>query len=338
MKIIEAQLKDKAHWNEFVVAQKMGGFTQSWEWGDFMKTQKEQTWRFFIQDEKNNWVATVFLFKAKLRFHQNTLNSPRGPVFKDDLMKSEKEVALKMIVEKINALAQTEKSLNFSCDFLSNDEKWLEIFKTLNLIKDTRNIQPKYTLVLNLEKSEEELLTEMHQKTRYNIRLAQKKGVKIHIDNSKLEKFYALLQKTENRKQVKFFSQKYFEKILKLPFVKLYYADYQGKIVAANIMIFWGKTATYLFGGTDNRFRYLMAPHILQWQAIVDAKNQGCKYYDFWGAATKGSSEEKKWGGVTRFKQGFAPQVLITEYLGTYEKIYQPRKLWLYRFVQRVFR
>jgi peptidoglycan pentaglycine glycine transferase (the first glycine) len=334
MTIFEAQLNDKQQWNDFVSSQTMGGFTQSWEWGDFNAKIKDKIFRFIVKND-NDWLATMFLFKSKVKLGQNTLYAPRGPVMRDGLTNEQEGEAMTLILEKINELAKTEKSLNFSFELLTEEKSWTEIFKKLNLKKAKSNIQPKYTLILNIEKSSEDLLKDMHQKTRYNIRLAEKKNVKVFVDNSRVNEFYNLLQKTESRKQVKFFSKKYFEEILKLPFAKLYLAQVNGKIVSANIMIFWNKTATYLFGGTDNAFRAVMAPHLAQWQAILDAQKVGCQAYDFWGAAVAGSTEEKKWGGVTRFKQGFAPEQAITEYLGTYEKAYKPLVLGIYRFLQR---
>lgn len=334
MILVETQLNDKQCWNDFVLRQSMGSFTQSWEWGDFNAKIKEKIFRFIVKND-NDWLATIFLCKSKMKLGQNILYAPRGPVMRDGLTNEQKLKVLKLIIDKIDALAKIEKSLNFSFELLTEDKSWIEIFKKLNLKKATNNIQPKYTLILNLKKTDEELLAQMHAKTRYNIRLAKKKGVRILIDNSKLEDFYYLLQKTESRKQVKFFSKKYFEEIIKLPFAKLYLAQYNGKIIAANLMIFCDKTATYLFGGTDKAFRSVMAPHLLQWQAIQDAKKLNYEKYDFWGAAPAGSIEEKKWGGITRFKQGFAPKQPITEYLGTYEKVYKPLVLTFYRFLQK---
>jgi lipid II:glycine glycyltransferase (peptidoglycan interpeptide bridge formation enzyme) len=211
------------------------------------------------------------------------------------------------------------------------------IFEKLALKKSERNIQPKYTLILNLTPTEEELLNQMHAKWRYNIRLAEKKGVKIIVDNTRVEEFYRLLVKTEERKGVKFFPVKYFNEIMKYPGAKLYLAEFDGKIVAANIMIFSGQTATYLFGGTDYEYRAVMAPHLLQWQAILDAKSSGCEFYDFWGAAPENvSGHEAKWRGVTQFKVGFAPNQPLTEYLGTFEKVYRPKMLKIYQWLQRI--
>jgi len=191
-------------------------------------------------------------------------------------------------------------------------------------------------LLLHLGAGEEEILSQMHQKTRYNINLAQKKGVEIAIDNCAVKDFLQLLKKTEKRQQISMFSEKYFTNILQIPFVKLYTAKYQGHIIAANIMVFFGGVATYLFGASDYEYRAMMAPYLLQWQAIKDAKAQNCRQYDFWGAAPgNATGRETNWAGFTRFKMGFSPGAQLTEYLGTYEKAYSPIALGIYRFLQK---
>lgn len=337
MIIKEATTKDKQHWNDFVRKNKTGSFLQSWQWADFTLKLHDKGWRFLIEDD-SGILAAFFIVKKNLKLKQSQLSCPRGPVIKNGLNVEEQTQVLKLMEKKITELADREKVMVFQCDPFTTKKSLAEKLINLGFNSAPRNDQPKYTLILPLEKDAEELLKQMHQKTRYNIRLAEKKGVKIVIDNSRLDDFFAILQKTESRQKVKFFSKKYFAEILKLDFVKLYLAEFKGKIIAANIMVFYNDTATYLFGGTDNEYRKHMAPHLLQWQAILDAKKQGFLKYDFWGAAPANvTGHEKKWAGVTRFKQGFAPKIDLTKYIGTYEKIYCPFKLKAYRLLQKIF-
>jgi lipid II:glycine glycyltransferase (peptidoglycan interpeptide bridge formation enzyme) len=85
---------------------------------------------------------------------------------------------------------------------------------------------------------------------------------------------------------------------------ELFLACFKEKIIAANIVIFFGGKATYLHGASNYRYRKLMAPHLLQWSQIKEAKNKGCEIYDFWGI------DEEKWPGLTRFKKGFGGEEL----------------------------
>ena len=110
--------------------------------------------------------------------------------------------------------------------------------------------------------------------------------------------------------------------------VKLFLAKYQNKIIAANLICFFGQTATYLHGASDYNFRQIMASHLLQWQAICQVKSQGLKYYDFYGI------DEKKWPGVTRFNKGFTGQEIT--YPGAFDLVFQPGWYKIYNLARRV--
>ncbi|OGF33827.1 hypothetical protein A2223_02395 [Candidatus Falkowbacteria bacterium RIFOXYA2_FULL_35_8] len=332
MDIRLATIADKNSWDEFIANQKLGAFTQSWIWAEFMATQKEKIYRLIVTDN-NQWSAVCFLFVSKLKGGFRILYAPKGPIIADD---ADIEKNFEFIMKKIDQIAVQEKAIYFQCDPETNDTDFQQIYDQLELNKSEFDIQPRHTLILNIQDSEENLLNQMHSKTRYNIRLAQKKDVSIEIDNSKFKQFNELLKLTTDRQHITLFGEKYFKQLLSLPFVKLYLAKYDGQYIAANIMIFWNHTATYLYGASDYKFRPVMAPYLLQWQAIKDAKDQNIWSYDFWGAAPQNiTGHEEKWFGFTKFKMGFSPEAEITEYLGTYEKIYNPTKLGIYRFLRK---
>jgi len=333
MQICLAIEQEKEKWNQFVRDNETGSFAQAWEWADFLNTQKEKIWRFVVEQD-GDWLAVCFLFKQKMQMNQNVLYCPRGPV-----MTNLRTDVVRLIIQEIDKIAKQENALTFEIDPLSEDKNWQQIFDNLDFEKTELNMQPMHTLILDLRVEQDELLKNMHQKTRYNINLAKKRGVEVLVDNIQFKEFYELLKKTQQRQKVQFFSQEYFKGLLQVPFVKLYLAKFENKIIAANIMAFWDNTATYLFGASDYDYRQVMAPHLLQWQAIQDAKQEGLWFYDFWGAAPKDSKgQEEKWFGFTKFKMGFSPDAEITEYVGTYEKIYQPVKMGLYRYMRKIFK
>lgn len=331
IRIVEEQNKNE--WNSFVQANSTGSFLQSYEWGEFMATQKEKIWRFAVV-EGDTWKACFLLVMSKLKLNQRILYIPRGPVI-DEV--SHKEKILEEIFRTVDDLARREKAVMVQIDPFTNDKDWESLLDQHGFVKSEQNVQPRHTLILDIRKTEEEILNQMHQKTRYNIRLAEKKGIEVIVDNGMYKEFLELLKKTMARQEIKMFSADYFKKILEVPFVKLYLAKYEGKIIAANIMVFWNDTATYLFGASDHEFRNLMAPHLLQWQAMKDAKAANCWFYDFWGAAPPDAKgQEAGWFGFTKFKMGFSPEADLTEYLGTYEKIYNPAIVGIYRFLQKI--
>lgn len=339
MNIRESKPEEKVQWNVFVDRGVGGSFLQTFEWGEFMATQKDKIFRLIVEEE-GDWLATIFFFKSKLKMNQAILYAPRGPVFSPKgKVQPLKQKIFELMMERIEEIAAEEGCLMFQIDPLSSNNEWCTIFDQMGFVKSDANVQPRHTLILNLQKSADQLLKEMHPKTRYNINLAQKKELVIEVDNTKVEKFMDLLRKTEERQQINMFGETYFEEILKLPFAHLYLAKIDWQYVAANIMIFCGDTATYLFGATDYESRALRAPFLLQWQAIQDAVKANFKFYDFWGAAPPGATgQEARWSGFTQFKMGFSPKTELTEYIGTYEKQFQPVKLGVYRFLQKVIK
>lgn len=122
--------------------------------------------------------------------------------------------------------------------------------------------------------------------------------------------------------------------------LKLYVAEYKGKIIAANLVVFFGEMATYIHGASDDIHRDVMAPYLLQWQAMKDAKKSGCTKYDLGGVKTCNTKHvtcnTSNWEGITRFKTGFAPGFESIKFPGCYDIIVKPGKYYLYRTLQRI--
>jgi lipid II:glycine glycyltransferase (peptidoglycan interpeptide bridge formation enzyme) len=202
-------------------------------------------------------------------------------------------------------------------------------------IKKTIDVQPSKTRILDLRKKEEDLLREMHQKTRYNIRLADRKGVEIigaTLDtvDELFGAFWQLMETTTDRDNFRSHSREYYRKMLDVPFTKLYLAKYGDNILAGAIVSFFGDTATYIHGASSNEMRNLMAPYLLQWEMIKAAQGRGCAYYDFYGV------DEMKWPGVTRFKKGFGGQEI--HYAGTYDFVFCRPFYCLYSLLRKLRR
>jgi lipid II:glycine glycyltransferase (peptidoglycan interpeptide bridge formation enzyme) len=163
---------------------------------------------------------------------------------------------------------------------------------------------------------------------------------------------------TAKRDQFNYFPKNYYQQMLKSfkGSLTLFLAEYDKKIISAAMMFYFKGTGFYLHGASDYQYRSLMAPYLIQWEGIRQAKKQGCLVYDFWGIAPRikkeipppSESEEQGNGyqesdfdpqhpliGVTRFKIGFAPKGEIIAYPGCWELPYQ--KLWynLYRIAKR---
>jgi lipid II:glycine glycyltransferase (peptidoglycan interpeptide bridge formation enzyme) len=203
--------------------------------------------------------------------------------------------------------------------------------KTLNLRIVTKKsllsgqASPKATRVLDLTKTEEELLAEMKPKTRYNIRLAEKKGVTVKRLNNEdilFEMLEATAQKgTGYSPHEKSYYTKLMQDLAKNDAASIFVAEYEGEFLAAIMMTKFGKVATYLHGGQGEVHKNLMAPYLCQWVAIKTAKEAGCELYDFWGVSENDDPTDP-WAGISRFKEGFGGQKVI--FPGSFDLVIQP--------------
>ena len=145
-------------------------------------------------------------------------------------------------------------------------------------------VQPKQTLILDITKTEEELLAQMKSKTRYNIKVAQKHCVQIDEGKQYLDDFIRLTKKTAERDEFTSHSDNYyrqmFEALSPEGIMKLFVAKDEDKVIVANLVIFFGDWSVYLHGASDYDFRNKMAPYLLQWETIQLAKSHDKKYYD----------------------------------------------------------
>lgn len=209
------------------------------------------------------------------------------------------------------------------------------------IVKAPHDMQPKEVFVLDITKPAEQLLAEMKSKTRYNIGVAQKKGVVISQNIHHVDAFLKLTKEMAARQGIAAHPESYYRKMIEsLPsdMLKIYVAEYEGTVIAANLMVFYGDTVTYLHGASSNEHRNVMAPYLLQWQAIRDAKDRGFVKYDFGGVKTSNIKHQTSddWQGITNFKLGFSPETKPVVFPGSYDIIINPRKYAVYRGLQKI--
>jgi len=276
-------------------------FLQSHEWEEFQKSIDKKTWR----------IDDALVIKLPFVLGRSYLYSAGA-------------VPDSGFVDRTSRIAKEEGAIFLKCEPLSGDRELVDRLLGIGFIKSKKEIQPQRTIILDITKSEEELLGEMHSKARYNIRVAEKHGLK--IKNSKSKNFWGLIQKTAKRDKFGTHTKEYYEKLLELPMTQLFIVEYRSEIIAANIVIFYEGRATYLHGASDYEYRSLMAPYLLHWEIIRYAKENSFSEYDFWGI------DEKKWPGVTRFKKGFGGKEV--EYIGSYDYVFQPKWYGAYKLRQ----
>ena len=215
-------------------------------------------------------------------------------------------------------------------DFYSTEERDLFVKETkstlkakkLNIVVSPVAVQPPDTVLLSLLPSEDEILSNMKSKWRYNIRLAEKKGVKVtkyHFGESEFEdafdKFYALFEITGKRDGISPHAKSYYKDLLERGSkenssnveISLYLARHENDTLAGIITLFCKKEAVYLYGASSNVKRNLMPAYLCQWTAIKDAKDYGCPVYDFYGMPPTDDPNHPM-HGLYLFKTGFGGQ------------------------------
>lgn len=216
----------------------------------------------------------------------------------------------------------------------------------LSLITHNSELRPaahplftKYTFILDLTKNEDELLKNMHPKTRYNIKVAQKHGVQVTEDNSDkaFEEYLKLTRETTQRQAFFAHSERYHSlmwKNLKGKIAHLFTAKYEGKVLVAWIVFIYGDTIYYPYGASSSEHREVMASNLIMWEVIKWAKKEGLKTFDMWGALGPNPNENDPWYGFHRFKQGYGPQ--LVEFIGSYDLVIKPFLYQTYKIADKI--
>ncbi len=191
-------------------------------------------------------------------------------------------------------------------------------------------IQFKNTVMIDLNPTEEEMLARMKQKTRYNIRLAEKKGVAMRVGaKDNLLMLYKMYAETSVRDGFVIRDEGYYQTVWNLfmnlsePTCEPLIAEVNGEPVAAIFVFYFAGCAYYVYGMSSNAHREKMPTYLLQWEAMKRAKAKGCTVYDLWGAPDVFDESDSMWG-VYRFKEGLGGKVVRT--LGAWD--YVPSPLW----------
>jgi len=315
-------IKDKNTWND-IILENNGSLLQSWQWGEFQKSCQRPVWRLAVKDG-NNILLAVQVVKYDLPFSKSYLYCPRGPVGKY-------KIALKKLLQYIKMIAKKEKAIFLRVDpEVASQTELAKALQSSGFKLAKKQVQPQDTLTLDLARSEDKLLADMHHKARYNIRLAKRRGVTIRqsIDPRDVDTFFNLMKETTSRDQFSAHRPDYYQKQVEIlgqeNFLKLFLAEHEGRAIAAAVVSFFGHKAVYLHGASSYKYRKLMAPHLVQWAAIKEAQERECNWYDFNGIAPSSADEDHPWAGVTRFKRGFGGQE--KNWVGTLDLVYS--RLW----------
>lgn len=315
--------RNLAEYESFVRHHPKGHFAQSSLWA---KQKPAWTWRAIVcrDDEGKIRGSLAFLIRKMPIVGRKMMYACRGPVCDLD-----DRATFAELMAAAKALAAEEKAyvIKIDPDVPSDRTDFVKMleengFRTRHTGKNFEAIQPRYVFRLYLNgRSEEEIMASFHQKWRYNIRLAAKKGVEVRICGKEMVADFArIMVETGLRDNFATRPPEYFSAMLDNlgEDCRLYMAFYEGKPIAGTLAIHYGDKVWYLYGASSNEYRNLMPNYLLQWRMIQWAIETGCRVYDFRGVSGD-ISEDNPHYGLYRFKQGFHGE--FTEFVGEYDYV-----------------
>ncbi len=339
MKLVDKDNIEK--YNEFLKNHDRCNFQQSIEWGKVKESWKNEI--VLAEDENGNIIGSISVLIRKIPIFGNLMYSSRGPVcdIHDEKVLKQLTDGLKELAKKYNAFV-----LKIEPDIKSSDKEFREIITKLGYkIKDdaknfNEEIQPRYVFRLDIKnKTEDEIFKAFHQKTRYNVRLASRKGVVVKEGTrDDLKDFHEIMKITGKRDDFIIRPLSYFEKMydeLGAEHAKLLMAYYDDKPISGIFNIDYGNKVWYLYGASSNEHRNLMPNYLLQWEGIKYAINKGKDIYDFRGVSGVIDESHPQYG-LYRFKKGFNAE--FTEFIGEIYLNFKPITYRLYKISEKIFK
>lgn len=318
-------MTNSASWDDNVLKNN-GSFLQSYQWSELQKKLGHDFERLQLDE------VVALMLCLKLPMGKDYLYCPRGPVFGVGDMNGLKEL-LSIIKKKI-----TGQTIFFRIEpqLKKNDDLEKKLMD-LGFIK-TAQAQPANTRIIDLKNTDENILRQMQHATRYSIKTAEKRGVKIIRAQTVAEKnklfdgFWKLFKETNQRHKLKSYNENYYREILNLDGAcrsEIFAAQYENTVISAALIVCYGKTATYLYSSSIKGFGRLNAPTLVVWEAIREAQRQGYDIFDLWGV----SHTNKAWSGLTAFKESFGGQEI--NYIGTWDYVLDRKWYWAYKTLKQ---
>ena len=325
--------KDKEKYNKLIKHP-----VQTWEWGDFQISQGHTVYRLGLFDDKDKMVSAYsvsFHQIPKTKFSIGTIL--RGPEINDQMISKVTEVA------KMENAIFVKLEPNFIYQTFDNSNNPTHVHKKpifTHLKKSPKSAFYPFTYIVDLTKTENQILESMHPKTRYNIRVANRYGVEVReqTDNEGFEIYLKLLLATTKRQGFYLHTEKYhrdlWKKLKDTGMIHIMLGSYQNQVLSAFMIFNIHDKLFYPYGASLDVNRQVMAPTLLMWEVVRLGQKLKCKTFDMWGCLGPRAKESENGYGFHRFKQGFGGQ--LVEYVGTYDLVINPVLYKLYNSVDKV--
>jgi lipid II:glycine glycyltransferase (peptidoglycan interpeptide bridge formation enzyme) len=315
---------ERDRWNDFVANSPNSSVLQSYEWGELKSNFGWQPIRLALEDGEKI-VAGISILKREIPVIKHSLfYAPRGPVvdFGDKELLHQLLAAIEKEADRHHAV-----SLKIDPEIAADNLPAVKNLTALGFDRALKQVQPRATYVINLARDLDDLLASFEEKTRYNIRLAEKKGVVVREepDEHGIAHFHELYRVTAQRDKFLVHPEAYYQKIRQVLYPgglgTTFIAYYDHQPIAAVIIFAFGKTIWYMYGASSSESRNVMPNHLLHWEVIKWAKERGYKEYDLWGIPANPRADHPLFG-VYRFKKGF--NGALVKYVGAYDFPYSP--------------
>lgn len=348
MEITRLEAADREKFNDFVASSPYGDVLQTWEWGDLKAETGWKPLRVAVVDSQGRYQATASILARSLPVRGRSIfYAPRGPILADP----GRTDVFQCLLAGIGRLAREHGAVLLKVDppvpaDEGHADGWRRLltgygFRHVSRGRGFESTQPRFVMVLDLEPGLDQLLANCDPKTRYNIRLAARKGVTVRRATAPedLRTFYRLLEITAARDGFGIRDFSYFEGIRRHLMTRglaaLFLAEYQGQALAGAINFQFGPRTWYVYGASANEHRGVMPNHALQWGLITQARETGSRLYDFRGVSGNLDPQDPLYG-LYRFKKGFDAR--LVEYIGEYDRPYQTLFYHLWFFGEPLYR
>lgn len=332
MIIQQVEKSQKTQFNDFVTHP-----LQSWEWGEFRQKAGIKVIRLGAWG-KNQLIWAYQLTIHQIPFFKYTIGYlPKGTTPTKEMIKSLEEVGRQN-----------------NCIFIKLEPNIVQSSQSEvqnSLIPSYKPLFTKYTFLIDLTKSEEELLKNMHPKTRYNIKVAQKHSVRVQEENTAeaFEAYLSLTHETTKRQGFYAHDDKYHRLMWQTlhpsapigsdpannsKIAHLLTARYKGEILVAWILFLFKDVLYYPYGASSDNYKDVMASNLMMWETICWGKKKGARIFDLWGTPGANPSSTDPYYGFHRFKMGYAPK--LVEFVGSFDLVLKPIHYALFKYSDKL--
>jgi lipid II:glycine glycyltransferase (peptidoglycan interpeptide bridge formation enzyme) len=323
-------ITDRKLWNDFVEKSIHCNLTQTYEWGELMQELQAEKLHIGVTDEDGQLCAVMLLLILRLPvMHIPYFYAPRGPVI-DDPTSPAMTVLLNFV--KAEARKRGACMLKVEPDAHDGNTQWLTSLQERGFRPNPYANHLRREWVLDVRPDEQTLMAKMHKKTRQYIRTSSRTGVTIRPGNVKddIDAFYNIYIQTGQRSDFGVLSKSFYARMLELygENAAFFVAEYEGKPIAAAIILRLGQWCWNMYEAASDQSRELRINYLLQWQRILWAKAQGCWYFNSRGIPDQ-LEEGQELYGVYNFKRGFGG--FDIRYLQTHDLVYRPIAYAIYR-------